>query len=59
MEETKKTLRAADVAEILDISKSKAYSIIKTLNAELKENGFIVVAGRVPRKYFDERAKMI
>ena len=41
--------------QILGVKQSKAYNIIKTLNDELKEKGFLTVAGRVPRKYFLER----
>lgn len=33
------------------VSKSKAYSIIQTLNRELKANGKITIAGRVSRPY--------
>lgn len=44
-----------DVIEMLGVSRSKAYSIIQGLNAELKKKGKITVAGRVPRKYFFER----
>ena len=29
--------------------------IIKKLNTELKEKGYITVAGRVSRKYYEER----
>lgn len=44
-----------DIKNILDISESKAYKIIQQLNRELKERGFIVIAGRVPIKYFKEK----
>ena len=46
---------AEDIAKILSISKPTAYRIIKCLNVELKENGFIVISGRVPKKYFEEK----
>lgn len=46
---------AEDIAKILNISKPTAYRIIKCLNVELKEKGFIVISGRVPKKYFDEK----
>lgn len=46
---------ADDIAEILAVSKPTAYRIIKRLNSELSEKGFIVVSGRVPKKYFDEK----
>lgn len=47
--------RVEDVMEMLDIKQTKAYQIIQSLNNELKEQGKIVVAGRVSKKYFDER----
>lgn len=46
---------ADDIAEILDVSKPTAYRIIKKLNLELIEKGYITVSGRVPKKYFDEK----
>lgn len=46
---------ANDIACVLSVSKSTAYRIIKKMNAELKNNGYIVVSGRVPKKYFDEK----
>ena len=51
----KKFLTANDVASILEVSKGHAYKIIKKLNEELSENGFLTVAGKVPRRYFEER----
>lgn len=39
----------------LDCSKSMAYQIIKTLNQELKKKGYITIAGRVPRSFFEQR----
>lgn len=47
--------RVTDVMVMLDVSQTKAYEIIKKLNDELKEQGKIVIAGRVSKKYFDER----
>lgn len=47
--------KVEDVASILDVSTSKAYKVIQQLNKELKENGYITVAGRVPIKYFKEK----
>ena len=52
---TQQYLRADDVAQILGISKPKAYSIMRSLNEELKKKGYITVAGRVSAKYFNEK----
>ncbi len=44
-----------DVARELDCSKSYAYKIVKTLNKELAEQGYITMAGRVPRAYWEKK----
>ena len=46
---------AKEVADILGVSESKAYSVIRGLNKELKEKGYITVQGRVSRVFFQER----
>lgn len=50
-----KFIRVDEVAQELSISKPYAYKLIKKLNDELKEKGFITIAGRVNRQYFQER----
>ena len=50
-----KFIRADDVAQELGVSKPYAYKIIRQLNDELKAKGFITIAGRVNRQYFNER----
>lgn len=51
----KKFIRVDEVAKELDVSVPYAYKIIRKLNDELKEKGFITIAGRVNRQYFNER----
>lgn len=48
-------VRASEVAEITGVSKAKAYKLIAQMNEELKSRNFIVISGRVPRKYLMER----
>ena len=48
-------MTAKDVAEIMGVSERTGYDIIKKLNNELREKGFITQSGRVVRKYFHER----
>ena len=48
-------IRVDDVAEELSISKSYAYKIVQRLNAELKDLGYMTVAGRINKKYFMEK----
>ena len=48
-------LNADDVAMRLEVSKAKAYKVIKELNEELKKMGFIIISGRLPRTYFEKK----
>ena len=48
-------LNANDVAAYMGISVSKAYTIIRQLNNELKKNGYITVAGKISRIYFEKK----
>ena len=48
-------MRAEEVAAELGVSVSYAYKVIRRLNEELKEKGYITVAGKVNRMYFRER----
>lgn len=48
-------MKVDEVAEELGVSKSYAYKIVQKLNAELKEQGFLTISGRVNRQYFMER----
>lgn len=41
--------------EILGISKSVAYKLMRQINSELEKRGYIVSRGKVSRKYFEER----
>ncbi len=44
-----------EVAEVLDVSVSYAYKIIRQMNTELKKAGCITIAGRIDRKFFYEK----
>ena len=46
-------MEVQDVIEILNISEGKAYEIIRMLNAELKEKGYII-ARRTVAKYREQ-----
>ena len=48
-------LTAAEVAELLQIKESRAYSIIRQMNAELAAKGKLVLRGRVNRRYFEQK----
>lgn len=45
-----------DIMKLCFVGKTKAYQIIKDLNAELADKGFFVPrAGIVPKKYVDQK----
>lgn len=46
---------ASDICEILGVSKSQSYKIIKELNAELAAKGYRTLTGRVSTQYFMEQ----
>lgn len=52
---TAKFITPAEVAIELGISKSHAYKLVRELNGELKDKGFLIVAGKVSRIFFEER----
>lgn len=51
----KNFLTAQDIADEMGVSKSYAYKILKQLNAEMKELGYLTVAGRVDANYFRKK----
>ena len=55
MGNTKFYVTAEELSEAYGICLSKAYKLIRQLNAELVAKGFIIVQGKVPRKYVEER----
>ena len=44
-----------EVANELGISKPYAYKLLREMNEELKQKGFITIPGRVSRRYFEEK----
>lgn len=52
---TNKFIRVEEVAKELEVSIPYAYKLIKKLNDELESKGFITIAGRVSRQYFNQR----
>lgn len=53
--ENKRFMNADDVAEFMGVSVPMAYKIIRKLNTELLEQGYLTVAGRVSRRYFEQK----
>ena len=48
-------VRAEEVARELGISKPYAYKLVREMNEELKQKGFLTIPGRVSRNYFEEK----
>jgi len=44
-----------EVMQTLRVSRGKAYKIIQQLNDELRTRGYIIIAGKCSRKYFNEK----
>lgn len=53
--ENKIYITANELAQMLGISVGHAYKIVRCLNQELKKEGYIIVAGKVPVKYLEKR----
>ena len=45
-------LTADNVAEIMQVSKPKAYEIIRELNGEMEKMGYMTVRGRINSTFF-------
>ena len=48
-------VRAEEVAQELGVSKPYAYKLVREMNEELKQKGFLTIPGRVSRRYFEEK----
>lgn len=46
---------AQEVASILGVSVGHSYKLIRKMNEELADKGYLYVAGKVPVAYFEER----
>ena len=46
---------ARDLQELMGISESSAYKYIRIMNQELSEKGFLIVRGKIPKAYVQER----
>lgn len=56
--EAKRFYNAKEVASKLGVSETTGYRIIKKLNDELKEKGYIIVPGKISIRYFEEKVYM-
>ena len=51
----KQFLDVHDVAKICGVGTSKAYKIIREMNADLSGKGYLTSQGKVPAAYFEEK----
>ena len=51
----KSFMTVEEVATELRVSKSKAYQIVRELNAELQKQGYLTVSGRVNATFFHKK----
>ena len=48
-------ITAEEVQQILSVSRSKSYQIIRDLNKELKSMGYHTIAGKCPIQFFKQK----
>lgn len=53
--ENKIFITAPEMAALLGVSIGHAYKMIREMNKELEKSGYLVIAGRVPKGYFEKR----
>lgn len=46
---------AAEVSQMLGISRAKAYKILQQMNSDLEKRGYLIVRGKIPVAYFREK----
>lgn len=51
----KSFMTVEEVATELRVSKSKAYQVVRELNAELQKQGYLTVTGRVNATFFHKK----
>lgn len=52
---TNSLMSAEDVANKLGVSKGHAYKVIRQLNEKLEKSGFIIVAGKISRAFWEKK----
>lgn len=48
-------ITAEEVQQILNVSRSKSYQIIRDLNKELKSMGYHTISGKCPIQFFKQK----
>ena len=47
-------ITAPELAEVMGVSNGHAYKLIREMNAELKKQGYLTIAGKLPRAYLEK-----
>lgn len=55
MKATDLFITASEVADLLGVSSVTAYRIIKSMNEDLANKGYLTIRGKVSRAYFMEK----
>lgn len=53
--ESKIYFTADELSKILGISVGHAYKLIRQLNKKLEKEGYLVIAGKIPKRYLEKR----
>lgn len=48
-------ITAEQIQAVLGVGRTKAYAIVRKLNTELTDMGYITVAGKCPLEYFKKK----
>lgn len=51
----KQYMTADEVSKVAGVCKGTAYRLIREMNQELKEEGYLTIAGKVPTAYFKKK----
>lgn len=46
---------AEEISRMLGVSKGKSYKILREMNKDLGDRGFLTIAGKIPVEYFREK----
>ena len=44
-------ITASELAQVMGVSNGHAYKLIREMNTELKKQGYLTIAGNLPRAY--------
>lgn len=47
-------ITASELAKVMGVSNGHAYKLIREMNTELKKQGYLTIAGKLPRAYLEK-----